>query len=182
VSGSEDATIRIWDAHSRTVVVDLFEGHTDSVRSVAFSPDNTYIASGSSNGKVSIWDAQTGSMVGKPFKQGGGEVMSVAFSPNGTRLSQALSTAPYVFCECKAAANSDHSTPTKGQSGRWCSLLTVIVLSLFLVRIWDVQSGTAISGPFRHPNSPGMNSAIFFHPTVTASSLMTIPVLSTSGT
>ena len=35
-------------------------GHRDAVRSVAFSPDGTTIASGSDDRSVRVWDAATG--------------------------------------------------------------------------------------------------------------------------
>jgi len=46
VSGSKDRTIRVWDARCGDVVSGPFEGHTDDIRSVAFSPR---IVSGSNN-------------------------------------------------------------------------------------------------------------------------------------
>ena len=53
-SGSEDGTIRLWDAstsrHIRTLTA-----HTGTVESVAFSPDGNTIASGSGDGTVLLW-------------------------------------------------------------------------------------------------------------------------------
>ncbi|KAL2195940.1 hypothetical protein P885DRAFT_70078 [Corynascus similis CBS 632.67] len=45
-SGSDDETVKIWDAASGSCVLNL-EGHDDYVRSVAFSPDGQRLASGS---------------------------------------------------------------------------------------------------------------------------------------
>jgi hypothetical protein len=36
-----------------------FSGHTDSVRSVAFSPDGTLLVSGSEDGTIKLWDVST---------------------------------------------------------------------------------------------------------------------------
>ncbi|KAK4140202.1 putative HET containing-domain vegetative incompatibility protein [Dichotomopilus funicola] len=58
-SGSNDQTIRIWDAKSGKEVRKL-EGHSDRVRSVAFSPDGSRIASGSDDQTIRIWDAKSG--------------------------------------------------------------------------------------------------------------------------
>ena len=47
VTGSDDKTIRIWDAGNGTAVGNPLEGHTGSVQSVAYSPDGHHIISGS---------------------------------------------------------------------------------------------------------------------------------------
>jgi WD40 repeat protein len=61
-SGSDDRTVRIWDAKSGKEVHKL-EGHSGWVRSVAFSPDGSRIASGSDDRAVRIWDAKSGKEV-----------------------------------------------------------------------------------------------------------------------
>ncbi len=86
VSGSNDRTIRVWDAHSGDVVAGPFEGHTSSVRSVAFSPDGTRIVSSSSDCTIRVWDARSGDVVAGPFEGHTDYVTSVAFSLDGTRI------------------------------------------------------------------------------------------------
>ncbi len=54
VSGSYDATIRLWDVATGEQRY-TFEGHTYSIASVAVSPDGTRIASGSYDGTVLLW-------------------------------------------------------------------------------------------------------------------------------
>ena len=58
------------------------EGHTDIVRSVAFSNDGKRIASGSDDNTVKVWDAITGRM-SLVFHGHTDQVRSVAFSPDG---------------------------------------------------------------------------------------------------
>lgn len=60
VSGSEDTTVRVWDAATREQVGEPLQGHTAWVNSVAYSPDGRYIVSGSFDETVRVWDA-TGS-------------------------------------------------------------------------------------------------------------------------
>ena len=58
-SGSEDGTVRIWDAatgRERAVL----KGHTGQVAAVAVAPDGSWLASGGRDGTVRIWDAATG--------------------------------------------------------------------------------------------------------------------------
>jgi WD40 repeat protein len=79
-------TIRVWDACTGDTVAGPFKGHTNSVSSVAFSPDGMRIVSGSHDQTIRVWDAHTGDTVAGPFKGHTMSVTSVAFSPDGTRI------------------------------------------------------------------------------------------------
>ncbi len=86
VSGSNDSTIRIWDAESGVVVGEPLTGHDDSVCSVAHSPDGHHIISGSMDCTIRIWDADTGVAVGNPLEGHARTVESVAYSPDGRHI------------------------------------------------------------------------------------------------
>ncbi len=65
----------------------VFEGHTDSVRAVAFSPDGQTALSGSWDSTLRLWNIVDGQVV-QTFTGHEGRVNSVAFSPDGlTALS-----------------------------------------------------------------------------------------------
>ena len=66
-SGSDDSTIRVWDASTGQMVAGLFIGHDAAVWSVSFSPDGKRIAPGSPDRTVRIWDAQTGGLLAGPL-------------------------------------------------------------------------------------------------------------------
>jgi WD40 repeat protein/Flp pilus assembly protein TadD len=83
-SGSNDKTLKIWDAQTGRDVATL-KGHTESVMSVAFSPDGKQIASGSWDKTVRIWDAASG--VQLKTLDAHGSVYSVAYSPDGKRIA-----------------------------------------------------------------------------------------------
>ena len=51
MSCSDEQSVRVWDASSGKELKRL-KGHTDSVLSVAFSPDGKWIVSGSSDQSV----------------------------------------------------------------------------------------------------------------------------------
>lgn len=59
VSGSEDETVRVWDAQSGAELCTL-SGHSNVVWAVAVFADGKRIASASSDKTVKIWDAGSG--------------------------------------------------------------------------------------------------------------------------
>jgi YVTN family beta-propeller protein len=62
-----------------------FEGHTADVRSVAFSPDGTSIATASYDGTARLWNVATGEAL-RVFEGHAGGVVDVAFSPDGRQM------------------------------------------------------------------------------------------------
>ncbi|MFN8004003.1 MAG: hypothetical protein U0X75_23660 [Acidobacteriota bacterium] len=56
-SGSEDNSVRLWSAKEGRELRKL-SGHSDSVWSVAFSPDGERVASGSEDKSVRLWSAK----------------------------------------------------------------------------------------------------------------------------
>src|ERR1700709_2039630 len=68
VSGSEDNTIRIWEADTGNLVVGPMRGHIYSVTSVAYSSNGKYIVSGSRDKTIRIWEADTGNLLVGPIE------------------------------------------------------------------------------------------------------------------
>ena len=62
------------------------KGHSNSVFSVAYSPDGNYLASGSSDKNVKIWDANSGEIL-KTLYGHSDLVNSVCWSPDGKYLA-----------------------------------------------------------------------------------------------
>ena len=84
-SGSSDGTIQLWDV-ARGEHIRTLKGHTDTVRSLAFSPDGTILVSGSVDDTLRKWDTNTGSMLRKLVGHSN-DIRTVAFSPDGKMIA-----------------------------------------------------------------------------------------------
>ena len=90
--GSEGTQpIRLYDFKSGKIVV-LLKGHTDVIRSLAFSPDGSKLISGSGDNTAIIWDTgvRSGAQVPEPkllhrLEGHKADISAVAFSPDGSR-------------------------------------------------------------------------------------------------
>ncbi|OJJ43221.1 hypothetical protein ASPZODRAFT_154695 [Penicilliopsis zonata CBS 506.65] len=80
VSGSGDATARIWDCETNTPKYTL-KGHTSWVLAVSFSPNGAMIATGSMDNTVRLWDADKGQALGGPLKGHAKWITSLAWEP-----------------------------------------------------------------------------------------------------
>lgn len=81
VTASGDRTARVWDAATGQTLTTL-QGHTDSVLSVAFSPDSKYVVTASADYTARVWEVATGKTL-MTLKGHTGSVRSAAFSPDG---------------------------------------------------------------------------------------------------
>jgi len=85
IAGCDSTSIKIHRI-SDGVPVCTFKGHTDWVRSVAFSPDGQLIASGSDDHTIKLWRVSGGSLV-HTLEGHTDWVRSVAFSPDGQLIA-----------------------------------------------------------------------------------------------
>jgi dipeptidyl aminopeptidase/acylaminoacyl peptidase len=84
LSGSDDQTMRLWDAASAEQVM-VFSGHNAAISDVAFSPDGRFVLSASLDNTAILWDIETGEPV-QTFVGHNNSIQSVAFSPDGRFL------------------------------------------------------------------------------------------------
>jgi WD40 repeat protein len=85
VSGSDDTSIRVWDAETGQTLLGPLEGHTNHVHSVSFSPGGRRIVSSSRDRSIRVWNAETGETLAV-LSAGDDIVLAASFSPDGTRI------------------------------------------------------------------------------------------------
>lgn len=84
ISASSD--LKLLETHDWTVIPTQFKGHTDSIRTVAFSQDSERIVSGSYDNNIYVWNANTGESICGPLEGHTDVVRSVSFSPSGDMI------------------------------------------------------------------------------------------------
>ena len=162
-SGSEDSTVRLWDAESGEVL-GILAGHEGSVSSVAFSPDGRGIASGSWDGTVRLWDAESGEVLGT-LAGHEGLVSSVAFSPDGRHIASGSGDSTVRLWD---AESGEVLGTLVGHEG----LVSSVAFSPDgrriasgsgdgTVRLWDAESGEVLGTLVGHE---GLVSSVAFSP------------------
>ncbi|KIM23596.1 hypothetical protein M408DRAFT_332227, partial [Serendipita vermifera MAFF 305830] len=153
VSGSDDMTIRVWDAETGEVVAGPFQGHIERVNSVSFSPDGRRIVSGSDDMTIRVWDAETGEVVAGPFQGHIGRVNSVSFSPGGRRIVSGSDDMTIRVWD--AETGEVVAGPFQGHMGRVNSVSfspdgrrIVSGSDDWMIRVWDAETGEVVAGPF----------------------------------
>jgi eukaryotic-like serine/threonine-protein kinase len=89
-SGSDDGTIKLWDAAVGTLVRRLRDYHNlSAITSVAFAADGKTLGSISFTGQsISLWDVASGYMM-RTVKGHSYDITGIAFSPDGVHLASA---------------------------------------------------------------------------------------------
>lgn len=169
-SGSDDSTVKIWDAVNGELLKTLI-GHKGGVCTVTYSPDGKYIASGSRDNTIKIWNVQSGKLhrhissvvgtfvlvQGKPVPDFSNAVKSVAFSPDGSRVVAASGDRSIriwdtdTCAEIRTLINPDYSTGEISVAYRQDGKQIISGLGN-LVYIWDAETGES-SHVFRHLNA-----------------------------
>ena len=85
-SGSENGTIRLWNAAPLQPIGELLAGHEGAVTSLAFSLDGSTLVSVGEDGTLRLWDAERCAPIGAPLQAHQGKLIDVAYDPAGLRI------------------------------------------------------------------------------------------------
>ena len=145
-SGSDDKTIRIWNASTGARIRTL-EGHTGWINSVAYSPDGQTIASAGYDKTIRIWNANTGAHL-RTLQGHTDWVRTVAYSPDGQTIASSSDDETIRIWNASTGA---HLRTLEGHTG-WIYAVTYSPDGLALasagfdrtIRIWNASTGAHI--------------------------------------
>ena len=144
---AEDLLKRVWDNIRERL---RCEGHSDTIFSVAFSPQGDRILSGSSDKTIRLWNLD-GNQLGNPFRGHSGRVWSVAFNPQGDRIISGSSDKTLRLWDLDG---NQLGNPFEGHSGNVLSVAFSPQGDRILsgssdktIRLWDLD-GNQLSTPF----------------------------------
>lgn len=88
--GCADRKIKLFDTSQagEFELLKIFKGHSSSVTSVSFHPEESRIVSSSYDGTLKLWDFDSGKEL-KSFGDQNEPVLCVSFSPDGSRIASA---------------------------------------------------------------------------------------------
>jgi hypothetical protein len=79
-------SLRLWDSRNGQPIGSPWQGHTDAINGLAFSPDGRRIVSASADQNLRLWHTSSGKPIGPPLRGHNSSVLVVAFSPDGKRI------------------------------------------------------------------------------------------------
>jgi WD40 repeat protein len=143
-------------------VIQILEGHSAQVRSVAFSPDGKLVVSVSGDETVRLWDTATGAAL-QTLEGHSDLVNSVAFSPDGKLVVSGSGDETVRLWDTATGAAlqtlEGHSAQVRSVAFSPDGKLVVFGSDDKTVRLWDTATGAALQTLEGHSN--GVKSVAF---------------------
>ncbi|MFQ5617246.1 MAG: WD40 repeat domain-containing protein, partial [Anaerolineales bacterium] len=131
-SGCDFGEILLWDLSTGDEPVHIFEGHTNVIRALAFSPNGEILVSGSDDKSIIFWDLVRSAPLEVPLTNHRAGITTLAFSPDGKLVASGSQDNTIILWDVEELA-AIHE-PLSGFTGS--------VLSLF----FDAGGQTLFSG------------------------------------
>ncbi|MEH2229387.1 MAG: NB-ARC domain-containing protein [Nostoc sp.] len=143
-SGSDDQTIRLWNAQDGTCLA-VLQGHTGGVTSVRFSPNGKLLASAGEDASIRLWNVDRRTTL-KTLQGHSRWVRTVTFSPDGQLLASGSEDGTIRLWQVETGVCFK---TLQGHTG-WVTSLSFNPNGQTLasssedasVRLWNVQDGT----------------------------------------
>ncbi len=147
-TGSDDGTVRIWDAVTGEIRSTL-AGHGGVVTAVAFTPDGLRLVSASRDDRVRVWRASTARLE-RALESRGADVLALAISSDGTRLASGdtdgvVTQSSIESGETLAVLEPDLQSGVAALDADPCSERLAIAYQSGVVRLWDPASSPPLS-------------------------------------
>ncbi len=140
-SASYDGTIRFWNPKNGEELATLTSGHTESVKTVAFSEDDTELTIAAFNGTANVWNLQTEHKT-ITFDNQHNDRITAALSPDATHFAfQGRKGFRYL---------STHDPRDRGSYPIGGS-----------IQVWNIINSEEIPGPWQHTTSTDTNALTF---------------------
>ncbi|KAF9056726.1 WD40-repeat-containing domain protein [Rhodocollybia butyracea] len=173
ISDSGGNVVQVWDTRTGKLVIGPLKGHTQFIRSVAFSPDGKHILS-LSHEAACIWDACTGTEIITIPTPIGTDAYSAAFTPNGKQIVVGYNDTLLRIWDVQTGALV--SAPIDGHSG---PVLSVSVSPDGMriasgsgdktIRVWDAyqELSAALKVDTQYIGANDQGTAQMYHPRYT---------------
>ncbi len=154
-AGSRRGEARVWREEGKLLHL-AWQAHTDTVRALAFSPDERTLATGSWDGSIKLWNIESGALLWTSWFSDNVECLS--FSPDGHTLVSGGDDATIQFWD---ATSGIHRQTLFGQNGPVFALAWSPDGSLLAsggvegIRLWEhpfMQSETSVRRLSGHTN------------------------------
>jgi COMPASS component SWD3 len=183
VSGGRDTTLKVWNLDtignynsispaSRVIgngLVNTLTGHSESINSLAISPDGQLLVSGSEDTTIKLWDIERGECLATLERHEAG-VKSVAISPDGQLLvSGSADNTIKLWQLCDRTSDPICPDPIYTLTGHtdWVKCLAISPDGQILasgsqdktIKLWDLETGelkSTLAGHWGEVNSIAM--------------------------
>jgi WD40 repeat protein/transcriptional regulator with XRE-family HTH domain len=139
-AGSTRGEVRVWRERGKVLHL-AWQGHNDTVRALAFSPDGSRLATGSLDGAIKLWDIESGALLWTSWHTN--NIQRIAFAPDGGTLASSGGDATIRLWDAKLGVHlqvlTSHIGPVHALA--WSSDGSLLASGSFDggIRLWEMR-------------------------------------------